>query len=281
MRGTRLRNEFRLRMAWLGSRRMSGLHSSLTYTNRLGHCPSRRTRVSPVLLRGTGRGSKGPSGGPRASLCPHASGPNAYISATAALFVFLHFPPERSPFTEFCSRDRSLSSHLQSLYLVPTFDMAPAKGSRGYQIKTSYPLTEAMKDTSKPTSQHVEGGPAPAATTAPGPPLSEKPGIAHAEHDLGRKDSHKPELNSNANARLANPLGGLTDEEVMHNAAEFAKANNLPVEDFRKGALVAKHPLRYEMISQLDEKDRESLRREVTHPYHQPKVLYHLVVGEY
>ena len=69
-----------------------------------------------------------------------------------------------------------------------------------------------------------------------------------AEHpdSLHRKDCRHVDLVSYTNARLANPLGDLTDEEVMKNAAAFAKANGLPVEAFLKGGLVAKRPDRFE-----------------------------------
>jgi hypothetical protein len=151
----------------------------------------------------------------------------------------------------------------------------------------------------KPTTAHVEG------PTAPLDHLSEKPGaVDHAEstrngpsmdgtvvgdhaakgiakhgETLGRTTSHKPDLVSNANARLANPLGDLTDEEVMANAAEFARVNNLPVDVFRKGGLIAKRPSRFEMMKELDEADKEVLRREITHKWDQPRILYNLVIA--
>ena len=134
----------------------------------------------------------------------------------------------------------------------------------------------------KPVTQHVEGG------------ASEKPGVPRTSSDdasseghpkkatgnaLGRKESHKVDLISNTNAKLANPLGDLTDEEVMDNAAAFAAANNLPVEVFRRGGLVAKRPNGFEKMSILTEKDKERLRREITHPYSQTKTLYNLVIA--
>lgn len=156
-----------------------------------------------------------------------------------------------------------------------------ASSGHGYKQKSRYPLTAAMTE-GKPVTQHVEGG------------ASEKPGIPRTSSDdasseghpkkatgnaLGRKESHKVDLISNTNAKLANPLGDLTDEEVMDNAAAFAAANNLPVEVFRKGGLVAKRPNGFEKMSILTEKDKERLRREITHPYSQTKTLYNLVIA--
>lgn len=97
--------------------------------------------------------------------------------------------------------------------------------------------------------------------------------------ELHRKKSNKVDLVSNTNARLANPLGDLTEEEVMNNAEAFAKANNLPVESFRKGGLLAKSPNKFESMSILNEDDKIKLRREITHKYDQPFILYNLVVA--
>ncbi|KAK4686393.1 hypothetical protein P7C73_g3738, partial [Tremellales sp. Uapishka_1] len=148
----------------------------------------------------------------------------------------------------------------------------------GYKNKSKYPLTRAMTD-SKPASAHVE-----TSKEAPAPPNENEtsPGgttVASDRPTQARKSSHKPDLVSNATARLANPLGDLTDEEVSRNAAAFAEANNLPVEAFRKGGLVAKNPGGFERQKLLTEEDKIVLRREITHRYHQPWILYNLVVA--
>ncbi|TYJ56663.1 hypothetical protein B9479_002593 [Cryptococcus floricola] len=144
-----------------------------------------------------------------------------------------------------------------------------AKG-HGYKHRSQYPLTAAMVD-GKPVTQHVEGG-------------SEKPALASENsddhHPLARKKSHKVDLISNTNAKLANPLGDLTDEEVMENAAAFAAANNLPVEAFRKGGVLAKRPHAFEKLAILDEEDKARLRFEVEHPYRsQTWQLYNMVIA--
>ena len=155
----------------------------------------------------------------------------------------------------------------------------------GYRNKSTYPLTAAMTDTSKPQSAHVEGK---------DPTAKPETNISHAEKgnhratstdgtvvgdNLQRKVSHKPDLQSNTNARLANPLGDLTDDEVMTNAAAFAEAHNLPVEIFRKAALVAKRPLRFESLPGLTEEDRQAFRDERDHPFKQTRTLWWLVIA--
>lgn len=175
---------------------------------------------------------------------------------------------------------------------------APTNTARGhgYKSRSTYPLTAAMTDNKPARPMHEEGLP-----TAPGAPsekapldarangpsmdgtvVSERGGVQKGKEGgggLARHVSHKPDLVSNSNARLANPLGDLTDEEVMNNAAEFARANNLDVDLFRKGGLIAKRPSRFEMMSELSEQDKEVLRREITHKWDQPWILYNLVIA--
>lgn len=46
----------------------------------------------------------------------------------------------------------------------------------------------------------------------------------------------------------------------------------------KKGALVAQDPPSFETIEELDEDDKVTLRREITHRWSQPRTLY-LTVG--
>ena len=46
----------------------------------------------------------------------------------------------------------------------------------------------------------------------------------------------------------------------------------------KKGALVAQDPPSFEMIEELDEDDRVALRREITHKWSQPRVLYLTII---
>ncbi|WWD16093.1 hypothetical protein CI109_100518 [Kwoniella shandongensis] len=158
-----------------------------------------------------------------------------------------------------------------------------AARGHGYRHRSTYPLTAAMTD-GKPVTRHVEAS-TPGISLGPSGEqnlTSARPSgdgtVIGSEH-FGRKEAHKPALNSNANARLANPLGDLSDEEVMENAAAFAAANNLPVEAFRKGGLVAKRPNGFEKMAILSEQDKEKLRHEISHKYDQPWVLYNLVIA--
>ena len=86
--------------------------------------------------------------------------------------------------------------------------------------------------------------------------------------------------NANVNIKLANPLAGLSHEQLMGDASTFAREHGLGhlEEEFRKGALVAQDPTVFESLPQLSEEDKAILRRELTHRWAQPLQLYYLVI---
>lgn len=147
--------------------------------------------------------------------------------------------------------------------------MAQRRG-HGWQEKSSFPLTSAMMDTTKPEQRQfedAEGVPKPSQET-------------YAEHHpIKRKDSHKPDLIANTTARLANPLQDLTEAEVIQQADEFARANDLPVDVFRKGALIAKSPHKWERMQTLTPEERQALHDETHNIYKQPWTLWNLVIA--
>ncbi|KAK0533014.1 hypothetical protein OC834_002392 [Tilletia horrida] len=81
-------------------------------------------------------------------------------------------------------------------------------------------------------------------------------------------------------ARLANPLEGLSREQLLENATQFCREHGLEdhIADIRKGALVAQDPLCFEELPDLDEQDREYLRREMTHRWSHPRQLYLMTI---
>ena len=83
-----------------------------------------------------------------------------------------------------------------------------------------------------------------------------------------------------ANVKLANPLIGIPHDQLMADAAKFAKEHNLGhlEEEFKKGALVAQDPTLFESLPLLTEEDKAILRRELTHRWDQPIQLYYLVI---
>lgn len=106
---------------------------------------------------------------------------------------------------------------------------------------------------------------------------AEKQSIEKKEADSYSESARGP---VDVNAKLANPLEGIPQEQLMDDAEAFAKKYGLgELSDvFRKAALVAQDPLGFETLPHLTDEDRECLRREVTHRWDQPKMLYYLVI---
>ncbi|KAF4976015.1 hypothetical protein FZEAL_7271 [Fusarium zealandicum] len=82
-------------------------------------------------------------------------------------------------------------------------------------------------------------------------------------------------------ALLRNPLVGLSRQELLADVDAFVNEKGLfdHREDFRKGALVAQvnnQAGAFEKVDLLDEDDRAILRKEETHRWHQPFMLYFL-----
>lgn len=78
--------------------------------------------------------------------------------------------------------------------------------------------------------------------------------------------------------KLRNPLSGISKEQLMRDVKSFAQEKGLmdALPDLRKGALLAQAPERFEMLDELTEEDKESIRQEVTHRWRQPKTLYYM-----
>lgn len=87
-------------------------------------------------------------------------------------------------------------------------------------------------------------------------------------------------LSTNANAKIQNPLYGLSRDDLLKRVGDFCKEkgfeDRLPL--FTKAALLAQNPKGVETIEELDEEDRIAIRREVTHRWSQPRDLYKTVI---
>ncbi|KAL0934715.1 MFS myo-inositol transporter [Colletotrichum truncatum] len=85
---------------------------------------------------------------------------------------------------------------------------------------------------------------------------------------------------SNA-ALLRNPLTGFTHDELIKDVDSFTEKYGLTEhrEDFRKGAMIAQvsnRPDGFETVTSLTDEEKEVLRKEITHRWHQPFMLYFL-----
>ncbi|KAF3931898.1 hypothetical protein ABW20_dc0100007 [Dactylellina cionopaga] len=87
-------------------------------------------------------------------------------------------------------------------------------------------------------------------------------------------------LNQNVEAKIKNPLAGLSREALFANVDRFAEENDLGdlQEDLRKGALIAQDPANYEQVAELDDEERQVLKDEAEHIYKQPWALYFSVI---
>ncbi|KAI1418104.1 hypothetical protein F5Y13DRAFT_150557 [Hypoxylon sp. FL1857] len=85
-----------------------------------------------------------------------------------------------------------------------------------------------------------------------------------------------------ASAKLENPLGGLTPEELGRRGEEFCAkhglTNEVDIRAFRLGAMIAGNLNKYDAIDGLTDREREVLDREITHKWSNPKMLYAVIV---
>ena len=86
----------------------------------------------------------------------------------------------------------------------------------------------------------------------------------------------------NINAKLANPLAGYDYKQLENMGAEFARQYNMGDESdinaFRQGAALAKDPFKWDEYHGLDAAEREVLAEEFKSKWHQPRLMYLVVV---
>ena len=75
-------------------------------------------------------------------------------------------------------------------------------------------------------------------------------------------------------------LAGIPKAQLLSNVEKFASQKGLTdiLPLLKKRALVTQDPPAFEKIEELDEDDRIALRREITHKWSQPRVLYLTVI---
>ncbi|KAG6840946.1 hypothetical protein C0991_003130 [Blastosporella zonata] len=83
------------------------------------------------------------------------------------------------------------------------------------------------------------------------------------------EQQRKVHLSNNVQARIQNPLYGISKVKLLAQVDAFAKEQDM--EDIapllRKGALLAQNPKDFENLPELDEADKAVIRREVTRPF--------------
>lgn len=79
---------------------------------------------------------------------------------------------------------------------------------------------------------------------------------------------------------IVNHLSHLSEAELRQRVDHFAEEKGLqdvaPL--IYKGALVARDPLNFEQLDELDEDEKEAIRNETLHKWRQPRALYLTVI---
>ncbi|KAB8342805.1 hypothetical protein FH972_022403 [Carpinus fangiana] len=106
------------------------------------------------------------------------------------------------------------------------------------------------------------------------------PPPSYSSPDSKEQDGPQRQSSVVVSAKLENPLAGMTREELMEDVEKFAKEKDLvfALDDLKKGALLAQKPKLFETMDGLDETDREILRREKTHRWSQPWMMYCMTI---
>ncbi|ODM15614.1 hypothetical protein SI65_08848 [Aspergillus cristatus] len=102
--------------------------------------------------------------------------------------------------------------------------------------------------------------------------------ISMEKEKIARTWSH--DVIKSEKTKQKNPLAGLTKEELMADVEAFAREKDLEhiLDDLKKGALVAQDPKAFESLDELSEVEKELLRRETTHKWHQPFMMYFMTI---
>ncbi|KMP05561.1 proton myo-inositol cotransporter [Coccidioides immitis RMSCC 2394] len=109
-----------------------------------------------------------------------------------------------------------------------------------------------------------------------------------SRRELSFVTSHREPLSAaerarrNINAKLANPLAGLSHAALRGRGERYARKHQIGDEEdiraFAMGAVLAQDPKHYENMEGLTEEELEVLRHEFTHKWSQPKLLYLVIV---
>lgn len=106
----------------------------------------------------------------------------------------------------------------------------------------------------------------------------------HVEHGDNEKNLNTPGVNidiRDVNAKLANPLAGYSNEQLMQMGEEYARKHELGGEEdiraFRLAAIIARDPFKFDTVEGLTKSELDVLREEVTHKWRQPKLLYTVI----
>ncbi|PLN74730.1 putative MFS myo-inositol transporter [Aspergillus taichungensis] len=98
--------------------------------------------------------------------------------------------------------------------------------------------------------------------------------------EVAREWSRDPAKSVAAHTRPKNPLAELTQEELFRDVEQFAHEKELSdiLDLLKKGSLIAQDPRRFEELPELQEEEKVVLRREKTHRWSQPFMMYFMTI---
>ncbi|KAF8885549.1 hypothetical protein CPB84DRAFT_1788265 [Gymnopilus junonius] len=98
--------------------------------------------------------------------------------------------------------------------------------------------------------------------------------------DEEKADITHIDLANNVQARIQNPLRGIPREKLLKQVERFAQEKGLEdkVDLFKRAAVLAQNPNDFESQRDLTEEEKEHIRRETTHRWHQSKSMYMTIV---
>lgn len=86
----------------------------------------------------------------------------------------------------------------------------------------------------------------------------------------------------NVVAKLANPLAGISHDELEQMGSRYARDHQMGNEEdiraFQKGACLAQDPQKFASIPGLSQQEIEVLENEITNRWSQPKLLYVVII---
>jgi hypothetical protein len=125
------------------------------------------------------------------------------------------------------------------------------------------------------------------------PSMGSDPAVEQREHasrfsDGGNGDTSSPDGSGDkarleASHKLANPLAGLSQDRLAAMGEEYAQRNGMTSEEdvraFRLGAMIAGNMNQFDIVQGLSEHELDVLRREDTHKWSNPFMLYAVIAG--
>ncbi|KAM5430706.1 hypothetical protein McanMca71_005218 [Microsporum canis] len=134
--------------------------------------------------------------------------------------------------------------------------------------------TQPTQPTTQPETHQIAPAQAEPKTT-----IGSSNGSSDVE-DEERGERDRIDLQNNITAKVQNPLADIPKRRLLSDVDEFATRygmeDSLPL--LRKGALIARDPANFETVEGLTEDERECIRREVTHKWHQPWSMYFTII---